>query len=105
MLAGALVFGVWASRSRALAAARAAALHGQLEQQRSAGERREGVLRTVVETTPVAMVLFGEAGSIVFTNRSARDLFFEGPSGRRTELPVDDGTGPGLAAASAPVRG
>ena len=32
----------------------------------------------MVETTPVAIVLFGEAGSIVFTNRSARDLFFEG---------------------------
>ncbi len=78
MLAGALVFGVWASRSRAQAAARAAALDAQLEQQRTAGERREGVLRTVVETTPVAMVLFGEAGSIIFTNRSARDLFFEG---------------------------
>jgi signal transduction histidine kinase len=77
-VAGALGFGLWARRGRDAATRRAAALDGQLEEQRSAGERREGVLRTVVETTPVAMVLFGEAGSIIFTNRSARDLFFEG---------------------------
>jgi two-component system nitrogen regulation sensor histidine kinase NtrY len=77
-LAGALGFGVWARRARDAATKRIAALDAQLEAQRSAGERREGVLRTVVETTPVAMVLFGEAGNIIFTNRSARDLFFEG---------------------------
>ena len=75
---GALVFGVCAWRSRAAATRRVAALDAQLEEQRSAGERREGLLRTVVETTPVAMVLFGEGGSIIFTNRSARELFFEG---------------------------
>ena len=57
---------------------RVAALEARLEEQRSTGERREGLLRTVVETTPVAMVLFGDAGDITFTNRSARDLFFEG---------------------------
>jgi two-component system nitrogen regulation sensor histidine kinase NtrY len=77
-LAGALGFGVWSRRSRDAAMKRVAALHAQLAAQRSTGEQREGVLRTVVETTPVAMVLFGEAGSIIFTNRSARDLFFEG---------------------------
>jgi two-component system nitrogen regulation sensor histidine kinase NtrY len=77
-LAGALGFGVWARRSRDAAMKRVAALDAQLAAQRSTGEQREGVLRTVVETTPVAMVLFGEAGSIIFTNRSARDLFFEG---------------------------
>ncbi len=76
--AGALAFGVWAWRSRGAATQRIAALSAQLEEQRSTGERREGLLRTVVETTPVAIVLFGEAGSIVFTNRSARELFFEG---------------------------
>jgi signal transduction histidine kinase len=75
---GALVFGVCAWRSRAAATRRVAVLDAQLEEQRSTGERREGLLRTVVETTPVAMVLFGEGGSIIFTNRSARELFFEG---------------------------
>jgi two-component system nitrogen regulation sensor histidine kinase NtrY len=77
-LAGAVAFGAWAWRSRGAARKRLAVLCGQLEEQRSTGERREGLLRTVVETTPVAIVLFGEAGSIAFTNRSARDLFFEG---------------------------
>ncbi len=77
-LAGAVAFGLWAHRSRGAATRRVAALNAELEEQRSTGEQREGVLRTVVETTPVAMVLFGEAGSIIFTNRSARDLFFEG---------------------------
>jgi two-component system nitrogen regulation sensor histidine kinase NtrY len=77
-LAGALAFGVWARRGRNAAVKRLAALEAQLEEQRSAGERREGLLRTVVETTPVAMVLFADAGDITFTNRSARDLFFEG---------------------------
>jgi len=77
-MAGALAFGVWAWRSRGAATAHVAALTRQLEQQRNAGERREGLLRTVVETTPVAIVLFGETGRIAFTNRSARELFFDG---------------------------
>ena len=77
-LAGALAFGGWALRSRRADRKRIAALGAELEAQRSTGERREGLLRTVVETTPVAIVLFGEAGSIVFTNGSARQLFFEG---------------------------
>ena len=77
-LAGALAFGAWAWRSRGAATKDIAALNAQLEEQRSTGERREGLLRTVVETTPVAIVLFGEAGNIAFTNRAARDLFFEG---------------------------
>jgi two-component system, NtrC family, nitrogen regulation sensor histidine kinase NtrY len=79
-LVGTLAFGVRARRSRDAAVKRAASLEARLEEQRSAGERREGLLRTVVETTPVAMVLFGDAGNITFTNRSARDLFFEGMS-------------------------
>src|SRR6185503_11346979 len=77
-MAVALAFGVWAARSRVAVAKQIGVLTTQLEEQRSTGERREGLLRTVVETTPVAIVLFGETGSIVFTNRSARDLFFEG---------------------------
>jgi two-component system, NtrC family, nitrogen regulation sensor histidine kinase NtrY len=77
-LVGALAFGVWARRSHTTALQRAAASEARLEDQRGAGERREGLLRTVVETTPVAMVLFADAGEITFTNRSARDLFFEG---------------------------
>jgi two-component system nitrogen regulation sensor histidine kinase NtrY len=77
-LAGAVAFGIWAWRSREAAVQRGAMLEARLEEQRSSGERREGPLRTVLETTPVAMVLFGDAGNITFTNRSARDLFFDG---------------------------
>lgn len=77
-LAGALGLAAWARRSRNTALRQLAALRTQLEDQRRAAERREGLLQTVVESTPVAMVLFGDAGEIVFTNRSARDLFFEG---------------------------
>ncbi|HEX3694863.1 MAG TPA: HAMP domain-containing sensor histidine kinase [Polyangia bacterium] len=77
-LAAALAFAIWAWRGRSAAAKRAVALQAQLGEERRSAERREGLLRTVVETTPVAMVLFGDAGDITFTNRSARDLFFEG---------------------------
>jgi len=77
-LAGAVVFAVWARRARDAAVSRAALLESQLAEQRSSAGRREGLLRTVVETTPVAMVLFADSGNIAFTNRSARDLFFEG---------------------------
>jgi len=76
--AGALAFGAWAWRARGEATRRITALSSALAEQRDAGERREGLLRTVVETTPVAIVLFGEAGNIAFTNRSARELFFDG---------------------------
>ena len=78
VVAGALAFGAWAFRLRGAATKRIGASNAQLEEQRSTGERREGLLRTVVETTPLAIVLFGETGSIIFTNRAARDLFFEG---------------------------
>jgi two-component system nitrogen regulation sensor histidine kinase NtrY len=77
-LAAALALGFWARRGRSAAVKRASALERQLADERRSAERREGLLRTVVETTPVAMVLFGDAGEITFTNRSARELFFEG---------------------------
>ncbi len=77
-LVSAVAFGFWTRRRQKTAESRLAALEARLEEQRGAGQRREGLLRTVVETTPVAMVLFGDAGDITFTNRSARDLFFEG---------------------------
>jgi two-component system, NtrC family, nitrogen regulation sensor histidine kinase NtrY len=77
-MAGAAGFGVWAWRAKQAATAGISAMSRELEEQRSAGQRREGLLRTVVDSTPVAIVLFGETGSIVFTNRSARDLFFDG---------------------------
>jgi two-component system nitrogen regulation sensor histidine kinase NtrY len=41
-------------------------------------QRREALLRAVVETTPVAVVVFADDGEIVFTNEAARQLFFDG---------------------------
>ena len=55
--------------------AKSAALEARLAAQPSGGE---ALLRKVVEATPVAMVLFTDTGTITFTNRSARELFFEG---------------------------
>jgi two-component system nitrogen regulation sensor histidine kinase NtrY len=39
--------------------------------------RRRQLLAAIVEASPLATVLFGEAGRIVFTNGAARALFFE----------------------------
>ena len=75
---GAVAFGLRAGRRRDVALQRALALEAQLGAQKSTTELREGLLRTVVETTPIAMVLFADSGNITFTNRAARDLFFEG---------------------------
>jgi two-component system, NtrC family, nitrogen regulation sensor histidine kinase NtrY len=77
-VAGALAFGARARRARKAALGQAAALETRLREEHDAAGRRESLLRTVVETTPVAMVLFADSGNITFTNRSARDLFFEG---------------------------
>src|SRR5262245_42509239 len=39
---------------------------------------REELLRAVVETAPMAVLVFGETGRISFSNEEARRLFFEG---------------------------
>ena len=51
-----------------------AALGADLEARR----QREGMLQIIVDSTPVAIVLVGETGNIVFTNPAARHLFFSG---------------------------
>jgi two-component system, NtrC family, nitrogen regulation sensor histidine kinase NtrY len=38
---------------------------------------RQEILETLVDTTPAAIVLLDEVGTIVFTNSEARELFFE----------------------------
>jgi two-component system, NtrC family, nitrogen regulation sensor histidine kinase NtrY len=43
---------------------------------------QDELLRTIIDVTPIAMVLVGEVGTIVFANQAARDLFFEGRSER-----------------------
>ena len=68
----------WAQWARDRAVSRAAVLEALLAEQQRGAEWRESLLRTVVEATPVAMVLLAHSGDIAFSNRSARDLFFEG---------------------------
>lgn len=77
-LAGAIGLAIRARRSRGAAAQQVAAMQAQLAEQQGASDRRDGLLRTVVESTPVAIVLFADSGVISFTNRAARELFFEG---------------------------
>lgn len=40
----------------------------------------ERLIRTVVDATPLALVFYDESGEILYTNTSARDLFFDGQS-------------------------
>lgn len=54
------------------------ALESRLGAERATHEQRERLLRTVIDATPMAIVLLEDAGRIVYTNQSARDLFFEG---------------------------
>ena len=79
MLAGASGFGIWARRTRNVAMRRVEALEARLGGEQTTAAKGDSILlRTVVETTPIAMVVFADSGNITFTNRSARDLFFEG---------------------------
>lgn len=41
-------------------------------------KQRERMLQIIVDITPMAMVLVGETGQIIFTNPAARELFFAG---------------------------
>ena len=47
-----------------------------------ARRQREEMLQIIVDRTPTALMLVGETGKIVFTNPSARHLFFEGRDAR-----------------------
>ncbi|HVJ14067.1 MAG TPA: ATP-binding protein [Polyangiaceae bacterium] len=63
----------------ALAGAAAGALvHRALSPRPVAPDGHEKLLRAVVETAPMAMLVFGETGRIAFSNEEARRLFSEG---------------------------
>jgi nitrogen fixation/metabolism regulation signal transduction histidine kinase len=47
-----------------------------LRDERSAIVQRELLLETVLEATPLAIVLTGASGRVVFANRAAREVFF-----------------------------
>jgi signal transduction histidine kinase len=75
---GAVAYALRARRALGQASRRGLALEAGLAEQRTAQDRRDALLRMVVETSPVAMVLFADTGRITFTNLAARELFFEG---------------------------
>ena len=54
------------------------ALQQALGDVRAEHEQKERLLQTVVENAPMAIVLYGQTGKLLFSNAEARELFFEG---------------------------
>lgn len=50
----------------------------QLIEARREHAQQERLLRTLVENAPMAIVLYGHTGRLIYSNAEARDLFFEG---------------------------
>ncbi|MGZ3456293.1 MAG: hypothetical protein ACXVEF_42205 [Polyangiales bacterium] len=73
-IAAALVLAIMLARAKAAARSAEAAL----DQARASAGAREKLFDAVVDTAPMAIVLLGDRGRIAFTNREARELFFEG---------------------------
>jgi nitrogen fixation/metabolism regulation signal transduction histidine kinase len=46
----------------------------------SRAQRRNEAVQTLLDVAPMAAVVFDEPGRIIYTNRAARELFFEGKS-------------------------
>jgi len=61
-------------------ALRARALEQALSDARAEHEQKERLLQTVVENAPMAIVLYGQTGKLLYSNAEARELFFEGRS-------------------------
>ncbi|MEI9949828.1 MAG: ATP-binding protein [Pseudomonadota bacterium] len=61
-------------------AGKASALQQALVGVRAEHEQKERLLQTVVENAPMAIVLYGETGKLLYSNAEARELFFEGRS-------------------------
>jgi len=61
-------------------ALRASALQQTLAGVRAEHEQKEKLLQTVVENAPMAIVLYGNTGKLLYSNAEARELFFEGRS-------------------------
>ncbi|HKQ70097.1 MAG TPA: PAS domain-containing sensor histidine kinase [Polyangiaceae bacterium] len=59
-------------------AARFDAVGAMLGSEQGDSAQRELLLRTIVGSAPMAIVLYGDAGRIVYSNDEARELFFEG---------------------------
>jgi len=73
---GLLIASLW-GRKQALAAR---ALRQALSDARAEHAQKERLLQTVVENAPMAIVLYGQTGKLLYSNAEARELFFEGRS-------------------------
>jgi nitrogen fixation/metabolism regulation signal transduction histidine kinase len=60
--------------------ARSKLLELELSTAKAEHEQKERLLQTVVENAPMAIVLYGNTGRLLFCNAEARELFFEGRS-------------------------
>ena len=61
-------------------ASRLRALERTLTRARAEHEQKERLLQTVVENAPMAIVLYGHTGRLLYSNAEARELFFDGRS-------------------------
>src|ERR1700722_9024817 len=71
------LFSAYTVRRLRKAETRALELARQREEERAVAARDDKRLRSVVETTPTALLVFAESGTITFTNAAARELFFD----------------------------
>ncbi|HET7542801.1 MAG TPA: ATP-binding protein [Polyangiaceae bacterium] len=71
----ALLIAVFLARKNA---ERAETLEQVLANARAEHEQRERLLQTVVENAPMAIVVYGQTGKLLYSNAEARELFFEG---------------------------
>ncbi|HYQ05047.1 MAG TPA: ATP-binding protein [Polyangiaceae bacterium] len=55
-------------------------LEQALRDARAEHEQKERLLQTVVENAPMAIVVYGQTGKLLYSNAEARELFFEGQS-------------------------
>ena len=55
-------------------------LEQALRDARSEHEQKERLLQTIVENAPMAIVVYGQTGKLLYSNAEARELFFEGQS-------------------------
>lgn len=61
-------------------AGQARVLARTIASERAEHAQKERLLQTVVENAPMAIVLYGHTGKLLYSNAEARDLFFEGRS-------------------------
>ena len=74
---GALLIALLWGRKQAL---EARASEQALSDARAEHAQKERLLQTVVENAPMAIVLYGQTGKLLYSNAEARELFFEGRS-------------------------